>query len=83
MPTGMHRIYAEICRRYANGDRGAAQELFAQIQPVLAFSNQALDSSIRFFKRLLSAQGIYSTVTSWSFNVRFGSFFPMAPEPEF
>lgn len=29
--------------------------------PVLAFSNQHLDISIYFFKRLLHAQGIYAT----------------------
>jgi dihydrodipicolinate synthase/N-acetylneuraminate lyase len=32
-----------------------------KIEPVLAFSNQHLDISICFFKRLLQRQGIYST----------------------
>lgn len=61
MPTGMHRVYVEIHRRYAAGDRAGAAQLFGQIQPVLAFSNQSLEISIRFFKRLLHAQGIYAT----------------------
>lgn len=61
MPTGMHRIYTEIHRRYASGDRDAARELFERLLPVLAFSNQRLDVSIRFFKRLLHAQGVYAT----------------------
>lgn len=61
MPTGMHRIYTEIVRRYAAGDRDGARELFDRIAPVLAFSNQHLDISIYFFKRLLYRQGIYPT----------------------
>ncbi|MEO2033857.1 MAG: dihydrodipicolinate synthase family protein [Planctomycetaceae bacterium] len=61
MPTGMHLIYVEIHRRYATGDRAGATELFERIQPVLAFSNQSLEISIRFFKRLLHAQGVYAT----------------------
>ncbi len=61
MPTAMHRVYTEIYRRYSRGDRPAAQSLFDTIKPVLAFSNQNLEVSIRFFKRMLHAQGIYAT----------------------
>lgn len=61
MPTGMHRTYVQICKLYREGDRAGAQALFERILPVLAFSNQRLDVSIQFFKRLLHAQGIYST----------------------
>ncbi len=61
MPTGMHYIYTEIYRRYEAGNMLGAQSLFAQILPVLAFSNQHLDISIHFFKRLLYRQGIYPT----------------------
>jgi len=61
MPTGMHAIYSEICRRFYRGDHEIAAELFGRIQPVLDFSNQNLDVSILFFKRLLHAQGIYAT----------------------
>lgn len=61
MPTGMHRIYTCIYRLYVTGQRQAAQDLFHRIVPVLAFSNQHLDISIHFFKRLLHAQGIYAT----------------------
>ena len=41
--------------------RAEAQALFERLLPVLAFSNQHLDISIHFFKRLLHAQGIYRT----------------------
>lgn len=61
MPTGMHFIYTEIYRAYRAGDEGRAQHLFERILPVLAFSNQHLDISIHFFKRLLHRQGIYPT----------------------
>jgi 4-hydroxy-tetrahydrodipicolinate synthase len=61
MPTGMHRIYTTIHRRYRDGDRDGARELFDRVAPVLSFSNQHLDVSIHFFKRLLYRQGIYPT----------------------
>jgi 4-hydroxy-tetrahydrodipicolinate synthase len=61
MPTGMHSLYCAIYQKYSNGDREGAQRLFHQILPILAFSNQHLDISIQFFKRLLWRQGIYPT----------------------
>lgn len=61
MPTAMHTIYTAIYRRYTQGNREAAQALFEELLPVLAFSNQHLDISIYFFKRLLHAQGVYAT----------------------
>jgi 4-hydroxy-tetrahydrodipicolinate synthase len=35
--------------------------LFRRLLPILAFSNQHLDISIHFFKRLLYRQGLYPT----------------------
>jgi dihydrodipicolinate synthase/N-acetylneuraminate lyase len=61
MPTGMHEIYVAIHRLYREGRRDAAQDLFYRLLPVLAFSNQHLDISIHFFKRLLHAEGVYAT----------------------
>ncbi|MCC6794476.1 MAG: dihydrodipicolinate synthase family protein [Candidatus Hydrogenedentes bacterium] len=61
MPTGLHRTYARIFERHAAGDREAAVALFHRLCPVLTFSNQHLDVSIHFFKRLLHAQGIHAT----------------------
>jgi 4-hydroxy-tetrahydrodipicolinate synthase len=59
MPTGMHYIYTNIYRLFSNGQLEEAEQLFQKILPVLAFSNQHLDISIHFFKRLLFRQGIY------------------------
>ena len=61
MPTGMHYAYVRIFDSYIRGDREAAVALFRRIAPVLSFSNQKLDISILFFKRLLHAQGVYTT----------------------
>ena len=61
MPTGMHWIYTEIYRLWKSGNKNEAETLFHKILPVLAFSNQHLDMSIHFFKRLLHKQGIYPT----------------------
>jgi 4-hydroxy-tetrahydrodipicolinate synthase len=61
MPTGMHWIYSTIFREYKNGNQEQAFQLFREVLPVLAFSNQHLDISIHFFKRLLWRQGIYPT----------------------
>ena len=61
MPTGMHAIYTAIYRHYVAGRRDEAQQLFYRLLPVLAFSNQHLDISIHFFKRLLHREGVYAT----------------------
>lgn len=61
MPTGMHWIYTEIYRLWKSGKEAEAEILFREILPVLAFSNQHLEISIHFFKRLLFKQGIYPT----------------------
>ena len=61
MPTGMHRTYCTIYQYFKAGESKKAEQLFREILPVLAFSNQHLDISIHFFKRLLHRQGIYGT----------------------
>jgi 4-hydroxy-tetrahydrodipicolinate synthase len=61
MPTGMHELYTQLYHLYQVGEREQARTLFERLLPVLAFANQHLDISVHFFKRLLYAQGIYST----------------------
>jgi 4-hydroxy-tetrahydrodipicolinate synthase len=61
MPTAMHDIYTTIYAYYHAGQIEKAQSLFYDILPVLAFSNQHLDISIHFLKRLLWQQDIYAT----------------------
>ena len=61
MPTGLHEVYTRIFALYRAGRRDDARVLFNRLLPVLAFSNQHLDISIHFFKRLLHRQGIHAT----------------------
>lgn len=61
MPTGMEPIYCEIHRRYRNGRTEEARALFEAILPVLAFANQHIDVSIRFFKALRRTSGLFTT----------------------
>jgi dihydrodipicolinate synthase/N-acetylneuraminate lyase len=63
MPTGIHKTYCTIYRYFKAGEVAKAEQLFYQLLPVLAFSNQHLDISIHFFKRLLHRQGIYETAS--------------------
>jgi 4-hydroxy-tetrahydrodipicolinate synthase len=57
----MIRIYKTIDRLYRSGNREGAKRVFGRLLPVLCFTNQELDVSIRFFKRLLCRKGIFAT----------------------
>ena len=57
----MIRIYKRIDSLHRSGLREDAKALFWRLLPVLAFTNQELDTSIRFFKRLLVNKGIFQT----------------------
>ena len=61
IPTAMDRIYVEVFRRFAGGDAAGARALHAELAPVLAFSNQHIGVSIRFFKHLRHREGIFAT----------------------
>ena len=61
IPTGMERIYVAIHELYSTGNKAAARSLFERVLPILNFSNQHIDTSIRFFKELRKAEGIFST----------------------
>lgn len=59
--SSMVRIYERIRRLHAGGEREKAWLLYERLLPVLAFSNQQLEISIHFFKRLLLRRGIFTT----------------------
>jgi len=64
MPEGsMVAIYRAIMARSASGDREGARQLFESLLPVLAFSNQHIDISVQFFKRVLVAKGVFGVAT--------------------
>jgi len=73
MPTGLHRTYCEIHRLFVTGRREESSALFERVKPILNFSNQRLELSIAFFKRLLHAQGIYATLNCRVPSARIGS----------
>lgn len=59
--SSMVRIYKRIDRLHRAGRREEALHLFQRLAPVLGFTNQQLDVSIRFFKHLLVRKGIFAT----------------------
>jgi len=61
MLTTMYRVYVRIYNEYKSGRTKEAISLFNSLLPVLAFSNQHLEISIYFFKRMMYRQGIYKT----------------------
>ena len=61
MPTGLHELYVCIINLYHEGQRDEAIRWFRRLLPILTFSNQHLDISICFFKRLLFRQGVFKT----------------------
>ncbi|MEM9440273.1 MAG: dihydrodipicolinate synthase family protein, partial [Pseudomonadota bacterium] len=61
MPTAMDKIYVAIYSAYHSGKREAARALFEKLLPALAFANQNVDVSIRFFKMLRYTEGLFSS----------------------
>jgi len=57
--SSMIGVYAKILALYQAGQRDAALKLFHKLLPVLAFTNQEINTSIAFFKRLLVRRGIF------------------------
>ena len=57
----MVAIYRTIVERFTSGNRDGARQLFEDLLPVLAFSNQHIDISVQFFKRVLVAKGVFQT----------------------
>ncbi len=61
MPTTMDAIYVAIYNAWRRGEADRARALFERLLPIVAFSNQHIDVSIRFFKRLRYAEGLFAT----------------------
>ena len=59
MPTGLEAVYRDIYNLYQNRDFKGARSRFERLLPVLAFSNQHIEVSIRFFKSLRKAEGLF------------------------
>ncbi len=61
IPTGLERVYVTILKAFERGDIETAAALFERVLPVLKYSNQHIDVSIRFFKELRKAEGLFDT----------------------
>ncbi len=61
IPTGMEFLYNKIYKQYHIGNHDLARELFYKLLPVLNFSNQHIDVSIRFFKDLRFKEGLFAS----------------------
>jgi dihydrodipicolinate synthase/N-acetylneuraminate lyase len=61
MPTELEPLWVAIHRRHRGGAVAAARDLFERVLPIVAFSNQHIDVSIRFFKQLRQASGLFTT----------------------
>lgn len=61
IPTGLERVYVTILKAFERGDIETAAALFERVLPVLEYSNQHIDVSIRFFKELRKAEGLFDT----------------------
>ena len=61
MPTELEPLWVAIYRLHRGGRVDEARALFERVLPIVAFSNQHIDVSIRFFKHLRRAAGIFST----------------------
>lgn len=61
IPSGLLPVYVRIFDLWQEGREDEARAWFERALPVLAFSNQHIDVSIRFWKRLRCRQGIFAT----------------------
>lgn len=61
MPTAMDHVYVRIHALFSAGRIEEARALFERLLPIVAFSNQQLDVSIRTFKRLRLLDETFAT----------------------
>ena len=59
IPTGLEFLYVKIYNLYKNGYVYDARNLFNEILPVINFSNQDIDISIKFFKKVRVQEKIF------------------------
>ncbi len=61
VPSGLLSAYVRVFDLFVRGEREAARALFERMLPVVTFSNQHIEVSIRFWKRYRVAQGVFAT----------------------
>jgi 4-hydroxy-tetrahydrodipicolinate synthase len=61
IPSGLLPAYVRIFELWTAGEPAAARALFERALPILAFSNQHIEVSIQFWKRVRQRQGLFAT----------------------
>jgi 4-hydroxy-tetrahydrodipicolinate synthase len=61
IPSGLLSMQVRIFKAWRQGNQAEARRLFEKILPIMAFSNQHIDVSGRFWKRVRVQQGIFTT----------------------
>lgn len=61
IPSGLLPAYVQIFDLWQQGRHDAARELFEQCLPVVVFSNQDINTSIAFWKKVRRLEGIFTT----------------------
>lgn len=61
IPSGLLPWHTRLFECWQRGDRVKAREMFEQMLPIMAFSNQHIDVSGRFWKLVRVRQGIFDT----------------------
>lgn len=72
--SALVRVFVAVYQAYAKGLREEAVRVFRELLPVLVFSNQEINTSIAFFKRMLVRKGILTSPTMRSPGFQWDSF---------
>lgn len=60
IPSGLLPLHVRLFAAWQRGERELARQMFEDMLPILAFSNQHIDVSGRFWKQVRVAQGIFT-----------------------
>tara|TARA_B100001057_G_scaffold410539_1_gene425690 strand:- start:76 stop:969 length:894 start_codon:yes stop_codon:yes gene_type:complete len=74
IPTGLEYLYVKIYKLYKNGNLHEARNLFHELLPVINFSNQNIDISIKFFKIARVKEKLFSTSYCRNVKAKFDEF---------
>ena len=61
VPSGLLSAYVRVFDLFTGGKPEVARTLFERMLPIIAFSNQHIEVSIRFWKRYRLRQGVFAT----------------------
>ncbi len=61
IPSGVLPAYVRIFELWAKGERDLARATFERILPIISFSNQHIEVSIRFWKRVRVLEGVFAS----------------------